>query len=199
LDRLRERMGRGSPNTIQPLLDQWWKTLAARLDAGPAALHRIPESVAHIVEALWLQTVAEARIRAQQELANSAESQVAARQQLEVRSYVLSLREGELVERVRSRDEEIARLRSDVASLKTLIARLQIERDTRSAAQRKPKSIRRRRGTTPEKTKKVRRPSTPKQRKGRRRVSRAIPPKRPSRPAQTSSTHHPPGRRRPRP
>ncbi len=117
LDRLRERMGRGSPNTIQPLLDQWWKTLSARLDAGPAALHRIPEAVAHIVEALWLQLLAEARIRARQELSTEGEAQSAGRQQLEVRSYVLSLREGELAERVRSRDVEITRLREECAGL----------------------------------------------------------------------------------
>ena len=43
IERIREKIGRGSPNTINPLLDAWWKRLAARLDAGPAALHRLPE------------------------------------------------------------------------------------------------------------------------------------------------------------
>jgi hypothetical protein len=38
------------PNTINPMLDAWWKTLSARLDSGPADLHRLPETVAHIAE-----------------------------------------------------------------------------------------------------------------------------------------------------
>jgi hypothetical protein len=37
------------------MLDAWWKTLSIRLDSGPAALHRLPETVAHIAEALWMQ------------------------------------------------------------------------------------------------------------------------------------------------
>jgi hypothetical protein len=32
------------------MLDAWWKTLSVRLDSGPAALHRLPETVAHIAE-----------------------------------------------------------------------------------------------------------------------------------------------------
>ena len=67
IERIREKLGSGSPNTINPLLDAWWKRLGARLDAGPAALHRLPESVAHVAEALWMQALAEGRRRAAQE------------------------------------------------------------------------------------------------------------------------------------
>ncbi len=52
IERVREKLGTGSPNTINPRLDAWWKKLAARLDAGPAALHRLPESVAHVASPL---------------------------------------------------------------------------------------------------------------------------------------------------
>jgi Plasmid replication region DNA-binding N-term len=51
IEKIRASLGGGSPNTINPLLDAWWKRLSARLDAGPAALHRLPESVAHVAEA----------------------------------------------------------------------------------------------------------------------------------------------------
>src|SRR5438477_12900707 len=53
--RIRAHLGRGSPNTINPLLDQWWKTLAGRLSGGPEALERIPAGAFHVVEALWVQ------------------------------------------------------------------------------------------------------------------------------------------------
>jgi Plasmid replication region DNA-binding N-term len=50
--KVRAKIGKGSLSTIGPMLDAWWKTLSARLDAGPQALHRLPESVAHVAEAL---------------------------------------------------------------------------------------------------------------------------------------------------
>ncbi len=61
VERIRAAVGQGSPNTVGPLLDTWWKRLAGRLDAGPAAFHRLPESVAHVAEALWMQALEEGR------------------------------------------------------------------------------------------------------------------------------------------
>ena len=66
IERVRAKLGTGSPNTINPLLDAWWKTLSARLDSGPAALHRLPESVAHLAEGLWMQALEEGRRRVAQ-------------------------------------------------------------------------------------------------------------------------------------
>lgn len=137
LERIRTRIGRGSPNTIQPLLDRWWKSLSARLDAGPAALHRIPESVVHVVEALWLRLLAEARIRADQERSSEAAAQSADRQTLEVRSYVLSLREGELEERLRQREDELARLRQEVSALSMLLRKSQALQSHRDRERRR--------------------------------------------------------------
>jgi len=95
IERVREKIDRGSPNTINPILDAWWKRLASRLDAGPVALHRLPETVAHVAEALWMQALDEARRRADQEFSREARSALSAKQDLEVRSHVLTLREGE--------------------------------------------------------------------------------------------------------
>src|SRR5271155_5132186 len=76
IEKIRDKIGRGSPNTINPMLDVWWKRLSSRLDAGPAALHRLPETVAHVAEALWMQALDEARRRVAQEL--SRETRAAA-------------------------------------------------------------------------------------------------------------------------
>src|ERR1700674_472471 len=86
VEKIRTKLGRGSPNTINPMLDAWWKTLSTRLDAGPAALHRLPETVAHIAEALWMQALDEGRRRAQQELKTSERIAADHQQNLEVRS-----------------------------------------------------------------------------------------------------------------
>src|ERR1700674_4565639 len=101
IEKVREKLGSGSPNTINPLLDAWWKRLSARLDAGPAALHRLPESVALAAEALWMRALDEGRRRAAQEQHATARAVSADKQTLEVRSHVLSLRESELEFRLR--------------------------------------------------------------------------------------------------
>src|SRR5271169_6544162 len=67
IERVRVKIGKGSPNTINPMLDSWWKPLAARLYSGPAVLPRQPETVAHVAEALWRQALEEGRRRAHQE------------------------------------------------------------------------------------------------------------------------------------
>jgi len=40
-----------------------WKPPRQRRDSGPAALHRLPESVAHMAEALWMKALDEAKRR----------------------------------------------------------------------------------------------------------------------------------------
>ncbi|HUE12155.1 MAG TPA: DNA-binding protein, partial [Steroidobacteraceae bacterium] len=110
IEKIREKIGRGSPNTINPILDAWWKRLASRIDAGPAALHRLPESVAHVAEALWMQALEEGRRRAEQETARDARAAAQTKGDLEVRSHVLTLREGELDTRLKDRERVQATL-----------------------------------------------------------------------------------------
>ena len=110
IEKVRAKIGRGSPNTINPMLDAWWKTLSARLDSGPAALHRLPESIAHIAEALWMQALEESKRRATVEQRDSARLVELDKQRLEVRSHVLTIREGELDSRLRDRDRTIEEL-----------------------------------------------------------------------------------------
>src|ERR1700682_21370 len=104
IEKVREKLGTGSPNTIGPLLDAWWKRLSSRLDAGPAALHRLPESVAHVAAALWMQALDEGRPRASLEQQSTQRALANDQQTLEVRSYVLTLREGELDARLKDRE-----------------------------------------------------------------------------------------------
>jgi uncharacterized coiled-coil protein SlyX len=130
IEKIRQKIGKGSPNTINPLLDAWWKTLSARLDSGPAALHRLPESIAHIAEALWMQALDEGRRRAHQELKTSERVAADHRQNLEVRSHVLSLREGELDSRLRDREKTITELNQRLSELALLLRKEQATRES---------------------------------------------------------------------
>jgi hypothetical protein len=132
IEKIRAVLKGGSPNTINPLLDAWWRRLSARLDSGPAALHRLPESVAHVAEALWMQALDEGRRRAQLELKSSERDAAEQQQALQVRSHVLSLREGELDSRLRDRESAIAALNRQLRELTRLLRNEQATREAQS-------------------------------------------------------------------
>ena len=129
IEKIREKIGRGSPNTINPLLDAWWKRLASRLDAGPAALHRLPESVAHVAEALWMQALYEGRRRAEQEINCQVRDTARTKEDLDLRSHVLSLREGELESRLKDRERTQASLEAQLQELTILLRKEQATRE----------------------------------------------------------------------
>lgn len=62
VERVRARLGRGSPNTIALFLDRWWRDLGARLrDLSGQELPAVPEPVASALLALWSRVIEEAR------------------------------------------------------------------------------------------------------------------------------------------
>jgi hypothetical protein len=130
IEKIRAKIGKGSPNTINPMLDAWWKTLSARLDSGPAALHRLPESIAHIAEAIWMQATEEARRRVRTEQKTSERQIVHKEQALEVRSHVLTLREGELDSRLRDRERTIEELNLRLRELTGALRKEQVMRES---------------------------------------------------------------------
>jgi hypothetical protein len=132
VERVREKIGGGSPNTIGPLLDQWWETAAARLEAGPAAFHRLPQGVAHICEALWLQALEEARTHAAREQHSAGRKLATDQQQIELRSHVLTLREGELESRLRDRERDKAALEEQLRNLAPLLRHEQATREAQA-------------------------------------------------------------------
>jgi len=184
VEKIRATIGRGSPNTIGPLLDQWWSTAAARLDSGPAALHRLPEPVVHVAESLWLQALDEGRRQAKAELKSTAEAAEEQAQRLELRAHVLSLREGELDQRLRERERALAdtqthllstlkRLDSDRATLRARDARIAhlegvVENFRRQLATVIARAVTKHRALTPAKPKKRPAPPNPKSKLKRR-------------------------------
>ena len=174
IEKVRLKIGKGSPNTINPLLDAWWKTLSARLDSGPAALHRLPETVAHVAEALWMQALEEGRRRAHAELKTSERLSAEHQQNLEVRSHVLTLREGELDSRLRDRDRTIEEsnlrlrelsglLRKEQATRESVVRQLSEQQSSRARPPRPPQ-----RRLPPRKKRNLRKATKKKSQKGRK-------------------------------
>ncbi len=70
IDRVRMRLGRGSPNTINDHLDAWWAKLGSRLrDLPGREFPHLPERVAHALQALWNEALDSARLALQDTLA----------------------------------------------------------------------------------------------------------------------------------
>jgi hypothetical protein len=95
----------------------------------PAALHRLPETVAHVAEALWMQALQEGKRRAFLEQRDSARLTELDKQRLELRSHVLTLRKGELDSRLRDRDRMIEDLHLRLRELTGLLHKEQATRE----------------------------------------------------------------------
>ncbi|KGO99833.1 DNA-binding protein [Novilysobacter defluvii] len=70
IERVRQALGTGSPNTVTRLLDVWWKGLSERLQAREhkLALPEAPAAVAALASKLWEQALRAGRAEAEQAL-----------------------------------------------------------------------------------------------------------------------------------
>lgn len=84
-EKIRGRLGRGSPNTIGPLLDRWWATLGPRLNQQRAKMDMpdAPAEVATLATQLWEQALAAAQQHAEKGLASERTTLQEARQEFE--------------------------------------------------------------------------------------------------------------------
>jgi hypothetical protein len=128
IEKIRAAIG-GSPNTLAPLLDDWWRRLAARVKVGSGAFERLPGSLAQIAEAFFLHALEEARRIAGQEERRERDALVRDQQSVEVRSHLLSLREQELQARLEDRERAVTALELQVRDQTVLLRKLQAARE----------------------------------------------------------------------
>lgn len=71
IERVRQKIGRGSPNTVQPHLDSWFRGLGARIrdPQAFAAPSSAPDPVTQVAEHLWQVALSEARASVEQDYA----------------------------------------------------------------------------------------------------------------------------------
>lgn len=100
IDRVRMRLGRGSPNTINDHLDAWWAKLGARLrDLPGQEFPQLPQAVAHALQNLWNRALEGAHealgnsIHVREEALRAAEAALAARvEEVNVRTQAVDAR-----------------------------------------------------------------------------------------------------------
>lgn len=71
IERVRQKIGRGSPNTVQPHLDSWFRGLGARIrdPKAFAAPSSTPDPITQVAEHLWQVALSEARASVEQDYA----------------------------------------------------------------------------------------------------------------------------------
>jgi hypothetical protein len=97
IERVRQQLGRGSPNTVGPMLDVWYSSLAKRLQAAPnnstedepESKEPIPAPVVRAAKAMWGRALQQSEERAKNDFAQR-------REELSVQAEALQRAQGEL-------------------------------------------------------------------------------------------------------
>jgi chromosome segregation ATPase len=110
IERVRQKIGRGSPNTVLPYLDTWFKGLGARI-RDPAAFSLasdVPDRVAQAAQHFWDAAMAEAREDICAQLDAQREQIERDRHALDQARQELGYRETAMTERVETLTEALA-------------------------------------------------------------------------------------------
>ena len=91
IDRVRMKLGRGSPNTINDHLDAWWAKLGSRLrDLPGREFPQVPERIGKVLQLLWTEAVNGAHEVLQGGLAEREQSLQAREQQVSSQATALA-------------------------------------------------------------------------------------------------------------
>lgn len=120
IERIRQRLGRGSPNTVGPMVERWFATLGKRLDGRGAASnddagHQVPLPILRAATQLWQA----ARDEADQVLRQERE---AGRRQLELEQASLQEAAGALRTREEAFESNRSQLEAALASSQHAVA-----------------------------------------------------------------------------
>ncbi|MDD0837515.1 DNA-binding protein [Curvibacter sp. HBC61] len=130
IEKVRAQLGRGSPNTIAPMLDLWFSGLGRRVRGLAGAEgwgDQLPASLLASAEALWRQAQEAASEAAQQTLAPLKDALAAQSQRLEERSQALVQQEALWRERQAGLERSLQAAEQQAAALQGQLALVQQE------------------------------------------------------------------------
>lgn len=127
IEKVRQLLGTGSPNTVTPLLDAWYKALGARVAGLQAhgAEDRAPSAVASAFKLFWDTAMAEARAAAHRELAGEREMLRAAQAELAEEQRVLQATRSALEDGMRLAQEQATELNAVLQERTTKLAQFE--------------------------------------------------------------------------
>jgi chromosome segregation ATPase len=117
IDRVRMRLGRGSPNTINDHLDAWWAKLGARLrDLPGREFPQLPERIAYTLQQLWNEALEGAREALQATLLEREQSLAQHEAALQERAQQLTEREQAAAVRGSALEESLSLAREQLSA-----------------------------------------------------------------------------------
>lgn len=127
IERVRQRLGRGSPNTVSPMLETWFATLGKRLSKVDSTElgNEVPQVLQQGIAKLWESALLISRQSAAQETERATEALTAERTTLEAQETELARREQILSERESASTEALALAERQFSELGTRFTELQ--------------------------------------------------------------------------
>lgn len=117
IDRVRMRLGRGSPNTINDHMDTWWTKLGSRLrDLPGRTFPQVPERVGQALQLLWNEALEGAHETLQSALLEREQAITQQEQALETRTRQLADREQVTATRAAAIEESLTRVREQLSA-----------------------------------------------------------------------------------
>ena len=128
IERVRMKIGRGSPNTVGPMLEVWFATLAPRLGVGPAAEENgAPAAVRQVLETVWHAALSASKDEANATLTGERESLASEREALEIARQDLARHEAALAERAAALEQALELAKSQLREQTERLAQLKTE------------------------------------------------------------------------
>ena len=127
IERVRQRLGRGSPNTVSPMLEAWFGTLGKRLGVSEpqSDLKGVPPIVSQGISKLWEIALDEAHKEASQNVAKLKEALALERAELDEREAKLAQRDLVLNEREKASNDALELAKRQFSELSTRYTELQ--------------------------------------------------------------------------
>lgn len=128
IERVRQKIGSGSPNTVSPMLERWFATLGKRLDGHGANLadgeaHHLPLGIVQAAKLIW----ETARREADQVQVQKTE---AARREIELQRTALAEKEADLQQREISFEQARVALDEALASSRQAVTAMEAQMHT---------------------------------------------------------------------
>ena len=128
IERVRQHIGRGSPNTVSPMLETWFAALGQRLgvaEAGNEPVDQVPEPIRQAAEQMWNSALEQAKIAAES-LLQAREAQIsAAEEHMKAQQQQLAQREEVMQQQKSAMDEAMKLAHSQAQELSRRLEEMQ--------------------------------------------------------------------------
>ena len=133
IERVRQKIGRGSPNTVSPMLETWFSTLASRLgvDKSSDENETLPKALLQAMKQWWEMALLSGKEEAEQQVAEIRENLTASTEALNIREIELSQHKKVLAERHAALEDALRAAVNNAEELTSRIHQMQTLTDSR--------------------------------------------------------------------